>query len=337
MPVGFGFSVGDFIAAIELVGTVIDALQRSGSAATEYRELISQLVCLENALLQVKRLDFDDGYRCIEARSVAVLGCGISAAFGVWWEGGRKSDARAGWMKIKWAVFKRDDIASFKANLVGHTESINLLLAALQMSKAITHEKKQDERHQTLAGRVQENYFDCMQRLSAITELGKRLLEMTTTVMTTTVKVFQAVLEIQHLLSRIPGQVERQQPVYLLDAIGRPTPFHLEFIRSAEALVAVLKINFQKYGRGAEKIERGEFAIQDSATTRDINLEADWEISFFPGQRVDMSMIVTRYGYSTGSDDKGNCPFCEHASSLLGEHKTLDIEWLVLFSSLCPP
>lgn len=29
-------------------------------------------------------------------------------------------------------------------------------------------------------------------------------------------------------------QVERQQPVYFLDALGRVTPFHLEFIRSAE-------------------------------------------------------------------------------------------------------
>jgi hypothetical protein len=53
MSVGFGFSVGDFIAAIELVGTVIDALRSSGSAATEYRALVSQLLSLETALLQV--------------------------------------------------------------------------------------------------------------------------------------------------------------------------------------------------------------------------------------------------------------------------------------------
>lgn len=60
MSVGFGFSVGDFVAAIKLVGTVINALQRSGSAAKEYRELILQLISLGNALLQVKRLEFDE-------------------------------------------------------------------------------------------------------------------------------------------------------------------------------------------------------------------------------------------------------------------------------------
>lgn len=41
MPVGFGFSAGDFIAAIQLVSTVIDALRDSGDSSTEYRALIS--------------------------------------------------------------------------------------------------------------------------------------------------------------------------------------------------------------------------------------------------------------------------------------------------------
>ncbi|TVY51986.1 hypothetical protein LCER1_G005303 [Lachnellula cervina] len=303
MSVGFGFSVGDFLAAIELVGT---------------------LVFLENALLQVKRLEFDDGHYAQVAalRHAASLCQGTIDGF---WKQALQYQPHLA-CDVKWALFKRDDVARFKSDLVGHTESINLLLAALQMSKATIHEKKLDEQHHTLAGRIQENYFSCMQALSAITEQGKKLFEMTTTVMTTNVKVFQAVLEIQYLVSRIPGQVERQQPVHLLDAMGRTTPFHLEFVQSAEALVAVLNINFRKHGRGAEKIERGEFAIQDSATTRDINLTADWERSFFPGQRVDMSMIITRHGHSMGSDDKGNCPICGHANSLLGKDKTPDIE-----------
>jgi hypothetical protein len=54
MSVSFGFSAGDFIAAIELVGTVIDALLSSSTASLEYRELISQLLSLETALIQVK-------------------------------------------------------------------------------------------------------------------------------------------------------------------------------------------------------------------------------------------------------------------------------------------
>lgn len=47
-------------------------------------------------------------------------------------------------------------------------------------------------------------------------------------------KVFQIVLEVQQAILRIPGQVEGQRPVYLIDALGKHSPFHLEFIRSAE-------------------------------------------------------------------------------------------------------
>jgi len=35
-------------------------------------------------------------------------------------------------------------------------------------------------------------------------------------------------------MTRIPSQVERQQPVYMIDALGRHAPFYLEFIRSKE-------------------------------------------------------------------------------------------------------
>jgi len=48
------------------------------------------------------------------------------------------------------------------------------------------------------------------------------------------IKVFQIVLEMQQTILRIPGQVQHQQPVYLIDALGKHSPFHLEFVRSAE-------------------------------------------------------------------------------------------------------
>jgi hypothetical protein len=59
MPVGFGISTGDFIAASNLVSTIIDALRESESSSSEYRELVSQLYMLETALLRVKRLNLD--------------------------------------------------------------------------------------------------------------------------------------------------------------------------------------------------------------------------------------------------------------------------------------
>lgn len=60
MCVGFGFSVGDFFAALDLVRTVIDALQSSGQASSAYRELVRELYTLEHTLLRVKELGFQD-------------------------------------------------------------------------------------------------------------------------------------------------------------------------------------------------------------------------------------------------------------------------------------
>ena len=51
MAVPFGFSAGDFIAAIELVGTVIDALNSTSGARAEYGELVSQLIGLQTTLI----------------------------------------------------------------------------------------------------------------------------------------------------------------------------------------------------------------------------------------------------------------------------------------------
>jgi len=74
-----------------------------------------------------------------------------------------------------------------------------------------------------------------------------------------------------------------------------------------------LKINFRKYGNGAQKIERGEFALQDSGTGKDIDLTKDWEFCFLPGQKVDMSMIFNRNQY--GVIGNTNCPSCDNESS----------------------
>jgi len=53
MAVPFGFSVGDFIAAIGLVTKIIGALQDSGGAASEYQSLTRDLASLQAALLKV--------------------------------------------------------------------------------------------------------------------------------------------------------------------------------------------------------------------------------------------------------------------------------------------
>ena len=144
MSVGFGFSIGDFIAALELVGTVIDALRESGQASTEYQELLRELFSLETALLHVKRLEVDESLHT-ELIALRQAAAQCQNTIDQFWTRIQKyqphlgnlrtsSRIRGGWVKIKWALCRKDDLREFKANLVGHTQSINIILDTVQMS-----------------------------------------------------------------------------------------------------------------------------------------------------------------------------------------------------------
>lgn len=143
MSVGFGFSAGDFISALELVATVVDALRESGESSTEFRALVAQLTTLQTALESVNRLDIDDAQQGeVIALQQAAAQC--QRTIDAFWKkiqkyqpslkaGGSGSRVRDGWMKIKWALLKKEDLVRFKMDLVGHTESIEMLLATLQL------------------------------------------------------------------------------------------------------------------------------------------------------------------------------------------------------------
>jgi hypothetical protein len=60
---------------------------------------------------------------------------------------------------------------------------------------------------------------------------------------------------------------------------------------ATQALLAVLKINLKHIKSASYRIDAGNFAIQDSATKRDVDIEAPWDSCFLPGQRVEMAMI----------------------------------------------
>jgi hypothetical protein len=251
MSVGFGFSVGDFLAAINLVQTVIDALQSSGQASSAYRELIRELWSLETALLRVKHLDLHENQ---SADRIALVQAASQCQMTIddFWKdiqkyqphlrsGGSGSRLKDSWMKIKWAVCKVDDLAKFKTALQGHSGSIQILLLSIEMKRSSRQEHRQEQQHKSLTTTIQDMSFQWMAKLSTITDSvtgcyhqGKQLLQSTAAVMRTNLQIFQAVLDLQKLITQIPGQVEREKPILFWDARGRFAPFHLEFIDSSE-------------------------------------------------------------------------------------------------------
>ncbi|CAG8958963.1 hypothetical protein HYFRA_00012119 [Hymenoscyphus fraxineus] len=336
MPVGFGFSAGDFIAGIGLIGTIINCLKDASNPSLEYQELIRQLYSLQSALIQVKNIKFD-GPQHAEAVALWQAASHCHQAVDEFWttiqkyqphlrEGGSGSLVKDSWRKVKWATCKKGDLAKFKSNLSAHTAAIQLLLNTLQLGH-------QSQRDQSLAGKIQDLYFACMQGFSAATTATSEYCTVSLLTLRRLLIVFKRGSEIKEAseyggrslsILSLPYQVERQQPVYLIDALGKAAPFHLEFVRSAEALKAVLKINFQKIENCAPMIERGNFAIQDAFTKRDIDLNKEWDVCFLPGQKVEMSMVFTKF---FNPEMRGcQCPHCLKDSPGLPNEEA---EWFV--------
>jgi len=70
----FGFSVGDFVAALKLIDSIISSLQTSSTS--EYREITLELHGLRRALYEIERLQCSPSQQpAINAIKVAALNC----------------------------------------------------------------------------------------------------------------------------------------------------------------------------------------------------------------------------------------------------------------------
>ena len=343
MSVGFGFSVGDFLAALRLVGTVIDALRESSHASSSFRSLLNELYALESVLLRVKRIDLDDRHK-VGKLALRQAASQCQRTIDIFWkeiqkyqphlqQSGTDSRTRDAWAKVKWAVCKKNnDLETFRAQIRGHTSSIEILLLTVQMEATAMDTRKQDSHNNSLASKIQDLSNHVMGKLSAISDSvgqcvqqGKALLESSAQIVQTNLRVFQIVHDIQLFILRIPGQVQRQQPVYLIDAFNKESLFHLEFIRSAEALLAVLKVNIKNSGCDPDIIDRGEFVIEESETQKSIDFTEPWDSCFYPGQRVAMSVI-----FKQQRTLKSSCPRCgkDHEEST-GKEITWSVETIL--------
>lgn len=147
MPVGSGFPIGDFLAALQLAAAIIDALCESSYACPSFHSLIFKNYAPEPALLCIKHLD--------PAVSRNVEKVALPPAAPQRWgtvdgiykniqryqphlqRGGTDFKVRDIWPNIKRFVCKKDDLDNFRAETRGHTSSTEILMLALQM-KVVT-------------------------------------------------------------------------------------------------------------------------------------------------------------------------------------------------------
>jgi hypothetical protein len=130
----------------------------------------------------------------------------------------------------------------------------------------------------------------------------------------TNMRVFKIVMNMQQ---HLPPQIDRQQPIYFIDACGEHAPFHLEFINSWEAFEAVLEVRFKD--KGFSKIRRREYILERPATRTALNRNSPWGRGLLPGSTITMDMV-----FDVPSQTVNSCPVCGHESV---ESMESEIDW----------
>jgi hypothetical protein len=116
--------------------------------------------------------------------------------------------------------------------------------------------------------------------------------------------MIQQYQQLAQIHTPIPARILFSAPVVLRDAHNRRAPFHLQLIDCWESFFSVLQNLFRD--GGAKKVERREFILEHNKSGRQIWCDQSWSASFFPGDEVDMAMLIR----SLESADKVVGPGC---------------------------
>ncbi|KAL9596324.1 MAG: hypothetical protein Q9219_005878 [cf. Caloplaca sp. 3 TL-2023] len=336
MSAGFGFSVGDLVLGLKLIKQSIDALEDTKGSSAGYQALICEIDSLNDGLEAVENLRLEQRFGskskpCI-AIGEAVLRChdcidlflSTIAKYQPWLRTNRISGSvwKAKLKKIQWAICKKDDIGLFRAQLERQSSSISMLLVTLQVQTFEQSAQLEDQRRatadcQTRTLDLQKNFgvtsslllglnLEQRQLIQSLIETNRQLAQANQRI-TDELRQIRGAVQLQ---VELPPQVLLQKPVTLLDACGRISAFHLDFITCPEALLAVLKIRFEQYGieeRGIQMLDKSQFVLEDRSGK--VDLSKPWTKILRPSQKIDMSMVFQ-------SDDPSSiCPACKHTVS----------------------
>ena len=144
--VGFGISVGDFIAGINTLIDIVHSLSDTNGAQADYKELRRELQSLKSGLDGIvtlspdasQKTEFSDliaaveNYRaCVESfvqRNIKFKSLeGIPEK--MWSLTTLKKRGRG----VQWAIWKKDDVERFRDQVQIHTGAIGMLLSILQV------------------------------------------------------------------------------------------------------------------------------------------------------------------------------------------------------------
>ncbi|KAJ4414464.1 hypothetical protein N0V82_007913 [Gnomoniopsis sp. IMI 355080] len=334
---GFGFSVGDVLAGLHVVRKLIRALNDTAGSRPAYRSLISELLNLQEALTSVNNLQVDPAQAAqkLALDQVAQECQGSIERFlskNAKFENslGVRPSSLSAWRsclhKVQWALCKESEIEGLRTEIAAHSTTLNLILSTIQLSATNLQSQAIDgcaqlakvarvDNDETKALAEKNNQLlatqaDLLVKVSSTVanlptqHQNTELQSLVQKVLESNMRIFNTVIQIQQLHASLPPQVDRQQPILFQDAHERLTPFHVEFINSFAAFQAVLEVRFSQVP-GLKKVIGLEYAMEDTASKRTLDLTKPWESIFRPGRKVVMSMLFQQVESTISS-----CPGC---------------------------
>ncbi|TRX90094.1 hypothetical protein FHL15_009013 [Xylaria flabelliformis] len=299
MPVSFGFSVGDFIAVATLVHKIIQAIDENKGAATDYKSCVSMLRSLHSCICSIKnslKLTQDASSFQFHEAALAngvmyeinicmdLLNAFLDSTYKYTASLLHSSEARnfeeaqtamslfrAGratikkleksWTKISWAIFRKEDIRKLELTLQPHLSALQLYEIALQRSSLCRVENCTAETA-LVVRRIEDTMMGFLDSLKSAYNTRP---------------------------PHISDKINKFQPVFFEDALGRSIELPREFCVSKQRFQQHLEILFQDMP-GYEKVIKKEYDLEDPAGTTIIS-NSDWHLKVTAGTRIAMTLL----------------------------------------------
>ncbi|KAF8246129.1 hypothetical protein K440DRAFT_375341 [Wilcoxina mikolae CBS 423.85] len=165
----FGFSIGDFLAAGQLLAKLIGALKSSTGSSQHYQELISELDNFQCTLLEAEQI-------CLLPSSRSPFqGATVNALKHAIWlckapiekflgkienyrarlkKGGSGSRMMDSWRKMGWALFKEEDVRELRRVLATHMDCVQLLVITAGAKSTCLIEYRQEKHQEVIINQI---------------------------------------------------------------------------------------------------------------------------------------------------------------------------------------
>ncbi|KAL9116952.1 MAG: hypothetical protein Q9187_006515 [Circinaria calcarea] len=323
----FGFSVGDFIAAINLVVKISKALKDTNGAATEIKDLLQELQQLELLLEQLKDLPPESSPSLSHLNAVRGMALSVQIPLRDFLGKMEKyrlaatSQSRSNLLrgvgrKVQWIVTMQEDITQLRAVVTMKIVSVSVLLA-MPMGKQIYRIQQSVAENR---GALENALQDCNEtkaRLSQdIRETKNEIRRAGNKTRLDTHRLLKICAGLRVGVERLERQrrleFENEQRAM---STGRAIWAGVIQVRSSVNTLQVsishsaflifekmLQCKFKGLP-GESKVLQGEYHVMNTRPPYQIIPQQDWNRLIFPGSSLDMSILFLEF-----HSIEGQCP-----------------------------